>query len=107
MVGFTIQNVTEGLAIVAPMARSKPQIRRLLALGLLAGAPAIVGAWIGSIAFNASLAAFLFGVAGGAVVEVAEVIWPAMRDSAGRASTSSRSQGSRSASDPHVTSLFT
>jgi hypothetical protein len=67
------------------MARSKPQIRRLLALGLLAGAPAIVGAWIGSIAFNASLAAFLFGVAGGAVVQVAEVIWPAMRDSAGRA----------------------
>ena len=84
VVGFTIQNVTEGLAIVAPMARSKPQIRRLLALGLLAGAPAIVGAWIGSIAFNAS-AAFLFGVAGGAVVQVAEVIWPAMRDSAGRA----------------------
>jgi len=85
VVGFTIQNVTEGLAIVAPMARSKPQIGRLLALGLLAGAPAIVGAWIGSIAFNASLAAFLFGVAGGAVVQVAEVIWPAMRDSAGRA----------------------
>jgi zinc transporter, ZIP family len=85
VVGFTIQNVTEGLAIVAPLSKSKPQIRRLLALGLLAGAPAIVGAWIGSVAFNASLAAFLFGVAGGAVVQVAEVIWPAMRDSAGRA----------------------
>jgi zinc transporter ZupT len=85
VIGFTIQNVTEGLAIVAPMARAKPQIRRLLALGLLAGAPAIVGAWIGSIAFNASVAAFLFGVAGGAVIQVAEVIWPAMRDSAGRA----------------------
>lgn len=85
VVGFTIQNVTEGLAIVAPLARGKPQIARLVALGLLAGAPAIVGAWIGSIAFNASLAALLFGVAAGAVVQVAEVIWPAMRDSAGRA----------------------
>jgi len=85
VVGFTIQNVTEGLAIVAPLSKSKPQIRRLLALGLLAGAPAIVGAWIGSVAFNASLAALLFGVAAGAVVQVAEVIWPAMRDSAGRA----------------------
>lgn len=85
VVGFTIQNVTEGLAIVAPLAKSKPQIGRLLALGLLAGAPAIVGAWIGSVAFNASLAALLFGVAAGAVVQVAEVIWPAMRDSAGRA----------------------
>ena len=31
VIGFTIQNVTEGLAIVAPMARAKPQIRRLLA----------------------------------------------------------------------------
>jgi zinc transporter, ZIP family len=85
VVGFTIQNVTEGLAIVAPLAKSKPQIGKLLGLGLLAGAPAIVGAWIGSIAFNASLAALLFGVAAGAVVQVAEVIWPAMRDSAGRA----------------------
>jgi zinc transporter, ZIP family len=85
VVGFTIQNVTEGLAIVAPLSKSKPQISRLLALGLLAGAPAIVGAWIGSVAFNASLAALLFGVAAGAVVQVAEVIWPALRDSAGRA----------------------
>jgi ZIP family zinc transporter len=85
VVGFTIQNVTEGLAIVAPLARAKPQITRLLGLGLLAGAPAIVGAWIGSVAFNASLAALLFGVAAGAVVQVAEVIWPAMRDAEGRA----------------------
>jgi zinc transporter ZupT len=85
VVGFTIQNVTEGLAIVAPLARAKPRIARLLGLGLLAGAPAIVGAWIGSIAFDASLAALLFGVAAGAVIQVAEVIWPAMRDSAGRA----------------------
>jgi zinc transporter, ZIP family len=85
VVGFTIQNVTEGLAIVAPLARGKPQIGRLLGLGLLAGAPAIVGAWIGSVAFNASLAALLFGVAAGAVVQVAEVIWPALRDQAGRA----------------------
>ncbi len=77
VVGFTIQNVTEGLAFVAPLARGKPQISRLLGLGLLAR--------IGSIAFDASLAALLFGVAAGAVVQVAEVIWPAMRDSAGRA----------------------
>lgn len=85
VVGFTIQNVTEGLAIVAPLARGRPQITKLLGLGLLAGAPAIFGAWIGSIAFDASIAALLFGVAAGAIVQVAEVIWPAMRDSAGRA----------------------
>jgi ZIP family zinc transporter len=85
VVGFTIQNVTEGLAIVAPLARSKPSVTRLIGLGLIAGVPAIVGAWLGSIAFNASLAALLFGVAAGAIVQVTEVLWPALRDSAGRA----------------------
>jgi ZIP family zinc transporter len=85
VVGFTIQNVTEGLAIVAPLARSRPSVTRLVGLGLIAGVPAIVGAWLGSIAFNASLAALLFGVAAGAIVQVTEVLWPALRDSAGRA----------------------
>jgi ZIP family zinc transporter len=85
VVGFTIQNVTEGLAIVAPLARSRPSVMRLVGLGLIAGVPAIVGAWLGSIAFNASLAALLFGVAAGAIVQVTEVLWPALRDSAGRA----------------------
>ena len=32
-----------------------------VALGLIAGAPAILGAWIGASAYNPSLAAFLFG----------------------------------------------
>jgi zinc transporter ZupT len=85
VVGFTIQNVTEGLAIVAPLARSRPSITRLVGLGLIAGVPAILGAWLGSIAFNASLAALLFGVAAGAIVQVTEVLWPALRDSEGRA----------------------
>jgi zinc transporter ZupT len=85
VVGFTIQNVTEGLAIVAPLAHSRPSVTRLVGLGLIAGVPAIVGAWLGSIAFDASLAALLFGVAAGAIVQVTEVLWPALRDSAGRA----------------------
>jgi ZIP family zinc transporter len=83
VVGFTIQNVTEGLAIVAPISRAKPSLVQLATLGMIAGAPAIFGAWMGSIVFNASLAAFLFGVAAGAIVQVAEVIWPAMRDKTG------------------------
>jgi zinc transporter ZupT len=85
VVGFTIQNVTEGLAVVAPIAQARPTPARLAALGLIAGAPAVVGAWLGSIAFDPSIAAFLFGVAAGAVVQVTEVIWPALRDGAGRA----------------------
>ena len=63
VVGFAIHNTTEGLAIVAPIAHLRPSLGRLAVLGLVAGAPAVLGAWIGAAAFNASLAAFLFGSA--------------------------------------------
>ena len=41
VVGFAIHNTTEGLAIVAPLADARVPVRRLVALGLIAGAPAI------------------------------------------------------------------
>lgn len=85
VVGFAIHNTTEGLAVVAPLRRGgPPSVRRLLGLGLLAGAPAILGAWIGAAAFNPSLAALLFGVGVGAIVRVVVQIAPSMRDGAGR-----------------------
>ena len=59
-------------------------VSRLLGLGLIAGAPAILGAWIGASAFNPSLAALLFGVGVGAIVRVIVQIAPAMRDGDGR-----------------------
>ena len=65
VVGFALHNTTEGLAIVAPLASGRPSLARLVALGLVAGAPAVLGAWIGAAAFNASLAAFLFGFGAG------------------------------------------
>ena len=60
VVGFALHNTTEGPAIAAPIADEKPSVRWLIGLGLLAGAPAILGAWIGASAFNSSVAAFLF-----------------------------------------------
>ncbi|HUC00669.1 MAG TPA: ZIP family metal transporter [Solirubrobacterales bacterium] len=88
VVGFAIHNTTEGLAIVAPLrgadGAARPGMARLLGLGLLAGAPAILGAWIGASAFNPSLAALLFGVGVGAIVRVIVQISPAMRDEDGR-----------------------
>ncbi len=90
VVGFAIHNTTEGLAIVAPLrgrddgADSRLGLGRLLGLGLIAGAPAILGAWIGASAFNPSLAALLFGVGVGAIVRVIVQIAPAMRDRSGR-----------------------
>ncbi len=84
VVGFAIHNTTEGLAIVAPIARARPSLLRLAALGLIAGAPAILGAWIGAAAFNASITAFLLGVGVGAIVQVVQLLVPFVRDSTGR-----------------------
>jgi zinc transporter, ZIP family len=84
VVGFALHNTTEGLAIVAPVAHLKPSLGRLALLGLVAGAPAVLGAWIGAAAFNASLAAFLFGFGAGAIVQVIVQLAPTLRDEAGR-----------------------
>jgi zinc transporter, ZIP family len=88
VVGFAIHNTTEGLAIVAPLrdddAASRPGLRYLAGLGLIAGAPAILGAWIGAAAFDPSLAALLFGVGVGAIARVIVQLAPAMQDGEGR-----------------------
>ena len=85
VVGFALHNTTEGLAIVAPVAREgRASLRRLALLGLLAGAPAVFGAWIGASAYNPSLAALMFGVGAGAIAQVIVQILPAVRDGAGR-----------------------
>jgi zinc transporter, ZIP family len=85
VVGFALHNTTEGLAIVAPVAQERQaRVRRLALLGLLAGAPAVLGAWIGASAYNPSLAALMFGVGAGAIAQVVVQIAPAIRDGAGR-----------------------
>jgi zinc transporter ZupT len=84
VVGFALHNTTEGLAIVAPVAEGTPRRSRLVLLGAIAGAPAILGAWIGASAFNTSLAAFLFGLGAGAIAQVVVQLAPAIRDGSGR-----------------------
>jgi ZIP family zinc transporter len=85
VVGFALHNTTEGLAIVAPVARrGSASLGRLALLGLLAGAPAVLGAWIGASAFDPSLAALMFGIGAGAIAQVIVQIAPAVRDEAGR-----------------------
>jgi zinc transporter, ZIP family len=83
VVGFALHNTTEGLAIVAPVAAARPNPRRLVALGLIAGAPAIVGAWIGASAFHPTLAAFLLGLGAGAIARVVVQLAPSLRGERG------------------------
>jgi ZIP family zinc transporter len=86
VIGFALHNTTEGLAIVAPLARAaQPGLGRLGLLGLIAGAPAILGAVIGASAYNQELATFLIGVGVGAIVQVIGQLVPAIRDRAGQA----------------------
>lgn len=86
VIGFAIHNTTEGLAIVAPLARAEPPgLPRLLGLGLIAGAPAIVGAVVGGAAYNQELATFLIGVGVGAIVQVIGQLLPSIRDRQGQA----------------------
>jgi ZIP family zinc transporter len=86
IVGFALHNTTEGLAIVAPVADENrgARVGRLVLLGLVAGAPAILGAWIGASAFDASLASFMFGLGAGAIAQVVVQLAPSVRDEAGR-----------------------
>ena len=84
VIGFAIHNTTEGLAVVAPVAKNRPSLLKLAGLGLLAGGPAIIGAWIGASAFNGSVVAFLLGVGAGAIAQVIVQLAPFIRDESGR-----------------------
>jgi len=72
IVGFMIHNVTEGLGIAAPVAegKSRPGLQRLLLLALVAGAPAILGAWIGGYTTSDALGVLFFALAAGAALQV-------------------------------------
>jgi zinc transporter, ZIP family len=86
IVGFMIHNVTEGLGIAAPAADGGAtlSVPRLVTLTLIAGGPAILGAWTGGFIANDVLAVLFFGAAAGAAFEVvAEVVrYVGRRDSA-------------------------
>jgi zinc transporter, ZIP family len=71
VVGFMIHNVTEGLGIAAPLSEGRRvSWQRLAILVLVAGAPAILGAWIGGFVTSDLLGVVFFAAAAGAAFEV-------------------------------------
>jgi zinc transporter ZupT len=73
VVGFMVHNVSEGLGIAAPIADdadARVSPLRLAALALVAGAPAILGAWLGGYATSELLGVLFFAAAAGAALEV-------------------------------------
>jgi ZIP family zinc transporter len=70
VIGFMVHNLTEGLGIAAPAARERVSFAQLAGLALVAGAPAILGTWLGGYATNDTLAVLFFGIAAGAALQV-------------------------------------
>jgi zinc transporter ZupT len=75
IVGFMIHNITEGLGIAAPLAEGGEGAARiplpaLVGLAAIAGAPAILGAWIGGYSGTDVLAVLFFAAAAGAALQV-------------------------------------
>lgn len=82
VVGFTLHNITEGVGIASPIANERPRLYHFALLALLAGGPAVLGAWIGGFAFNPTLAVVFLGIGAGAILQVVyEVTRLILRDS--------------------------
>jgi hypothetical protein len=88
VIGFTVHNLTEGIGIAAPLLpvasrtpgdhesesddeqHTTPPLSRFVMLTLLAGAPAILGGWIGGFAFSPLLATLFLSIGAGAIWQV-------------------------------------
>jgi zinc transporter ZupT len=74
IVGFAIHNTTEGIAIASPLAKGKPMIGLLAGLGILAGAPAIFGAWVGGFVYSPFTAIIFLSIGAGAIFQVIVIL---------------------------------
>ena len=70
VLGFTLHNITEGIGIAAPLVEKRPPLSAFVWLALLAGAPAIVGMWLGSLAYAPQWSAFALAIGAGAILQV-------------------------------------
>lgn len=70
ILGFTLHNVTEGIGIAAPILRKRPPLWVFAALAALAGGPAVIGMWMGSLAFAPQWATVALAIGAGAILQV-------------------------------------
>jgi len=92
VVGFTLHNITEGVGIVAPLTPGRagassgyrPRLGTFAGLALIAGGPAILGAWLGGFSYSPILAAIFLGIGIGAIWQVIVEVGRLLRDDAAR-----------------------
>lgn len=70
VIGFTLHNITEGLAIATPLTRGSPRLRDFVWLAVLAGAPAMLGTWVGAFSYSDFGAALFLAIGAGAIAQV-------------------------------------
>jgi len=80
IIGFATHNTTEGLAIAAPLTSSKAKIAKMVGLGLIAGAPAIFGCWVGGFSFSPLFTLIFLAIGAGAIFQVVISIFQYMKD---------------------------
>ncbi|HTV67764.1 MAG TPA: metal transporter [Rhizobiaceae bacterium] len=83
VLGFTLHNVTEGIGIAAPILKERPPLWAFAALVLLAGGPAVIGIWLGSLAFAPQWSALALAVGAGAILQVIVEVIALLRRDAG------------------------
>lgn len=105
IIGFMVHNTTEGLAIVSPLAKVKVKriVARLAVFGLIAGAPTIVGAWIGGFLYSPIAAIIFLSVGAGAIFQVVFAIFQWMMR---RKETVDRGGSGTILSDPYLVGGF-
>ena len=74
IVGFMLHNTTEGLAILSPLIERKTSVRDLVLLGLVGGAPTILGTWTGAFTYSDPLSLLFLGAGAGAIIQVLWVL---------------------------------
>ena len=87
VLGFTIHNITEGIGIAAPMLKARPPLWIFPALTLLAGGPAVVGLWVGSLAYAPQWSALALAIGAGAILQVVVEVSAYLARSDGRGTT--------------------
>ena len=70
VLGFTLHNLTEGVAVIAPVVQSKFPWQHLVWLGLLAGGPTVAGTLLGAFAYTAIWAVLFLAIGAGALLQV-------------------------------------
>jgi ZIP family zinc transporter len=79
IIGFALHNTTEGFGIVGPLGDVTPSWSWLAMVGVIGGAPTLLGAMLGYSVSSEPLELAFYAVSGGAILYVVGEIWTSLR----------------------------